>query len=76
VGEAMTVDALQIEKLDPREGDLVVLSYPGRLPYEVVVRLRKQWDESFPGAKWKCIIVTDGLKVGVRRKMVAGDLGL
>lgn len=75
----MTLDDLQveIEKLDVRDGDLFVITFPGSISADVAERIRAQWEHAFPNRK--AVVFGDGGKVErirMMRTMIAADIGV
>ena len=53
----------EVELLQPKEGEILVLTANCVISMETAVRLKKDVEENFPGVK--CMVLADGLKLSV-----------
>jgi len=64
-----------MQKLDIKDGDLIVLKYPGILPAKTSISIRESLQEAL--RKWgynglKVILLEDGMDIGVFKKANRG----
>ena len=65
-----------VQKLDVKDGDIIVLKHPGVLKSETAVYLRESLQEALH--KWgynglKVVLLEEGMDMGVLRKISGGD---
>lgn len=53
----------EMAKIEFAPGDTFVLFYPRMLSREAADRLKRMWQENFPGHK--CVVLEEGMRLGI-----------
>jgi hypothetical protein len=53
----------ELQRFEPKPGDMFALVFPDEVPLELANRLKYEWDKYFPAYKIKMAVFSGGMKV-------------